>query len=590
MTCWDWAAPMTDPKLAIVLDATIIGTLTLRGSSPEISYSAAYRENPSSTTLSVAMPKARSTHHGKIPDAWLWGLLPDNEDVLHRWAKDYDASISSPVSFLATEIGMDCAGAVQFHRSDQGISVDRDSHVLWIQEHDVANRLADLRSDSTTWLGQRNAGQFSLAGAQSKTALRWEASTNQWGVPRGDEPSTHILKPAVPSFDDQHINEHLCMLTANNLGLVAAKTRIASFDEEEALVVERFDRAKNECGEWVRIHQEDLCQARGLHPGLKYQSEGGPSASEAADVIERATGPTVAKREIQRFVDALIFNWIIAGTDAHAKNYGLLHRRSQTRLAPLCDVSSSLPYDDSKGHKVKLAMKIGGEYKIKRIGRMQWKRLATELNLDVSSVLDRCEELATDAPSAFERSQTSFEATGHVSSMPEQLTTLVTEAARARLDSLTRGNLHTMPALARWAIVLTDPIPFVDLPHSDTLSVRMQMLVKPPDEPQFRYYQFLVARWPSFDLEANHNHGDPDFWSRVGSTAAEAARHWLRDGQPDLMKNPIDAVVLRMTKVAPELRPVLADTTFEPGHIMLEWTDDANLIQRDERDLKPMNL
>jgi len=34
---------------------------------------------------------------------------------------------------------------------------------------------------------------------------------------------------------------------------------------------------------------------------------------------------------------------LIAGTDAHAKNYSLLLAADQVRLAPLCDIVSALP-------------------------------------------------------------------------------------------------------------------------------------------------------------------------------------------------------------------------------------------------------
>ena len=149
--------------------------------------------------------------------------------------------------------------------------------------------------------------------------------------------STHILKPAIPGFEDQHINEHLCLAAAQNLNLVAASTAVKSFADQQVLVATRFDR---------RI--EDMCQALGVHPRQKYEHEGGPSAGNIIGLIRTATGRTVADREVRRFVDALIFNWIIGGTDAHAKNYGFLHSGPQTRLAPLYGISSILPYDDSK--------------------------------------------------------------------------------------------------------------------------------------------------------------------------------------------------------------------------------------------------
>lgn len=42
---------------------------------------------------------------------------------------------------------------------------------------------------------------------------------------------------------------------------------------------------------------------------------------------------------MRRFADALALNWLIGGTDAHAKNYSFLYPRSIARLAPLHDVA-----------------------------------------------------------------------------------------------------------------------------------------------------------------------------------------------------------------------------------------------------------
>jgi len=55
-----------------------------------------------------------------------------------------------------------------------------------------------------------------------------------------------------------------------------------------------------------------------------------------------------------------MLNWLIAGTDAHAKNYSvLIAPQGRVRLAPLYDIASVLPYPRFDLHKVKLAMKVG---------------------------------------------------------------------------------------------------------------------------------------------------------------------------------------------------------------------------------------
>lgn len=51
------------------------------------------------------------------------------------------------------------------------------------------------------------------------------------------------------------------------------------------------------------------------------------------------------------------------------------------RLAPFYDLSSSLPYTPRQLFRVKLAMRIGGEYGIQRIGRRHWERLARDVSV-----------------------------------------------------------------------------------------------------------------------------------------------------------------------------------------------------------------
>ncbi|HEV2370506.1 MAG TPA: HipA domain-containing protein, partial [Acidimicrobiales bacterium] len=263
--------------------------------------------------------------------------------------------------------------------------------------HDeVAQRLRDLREDFTAWLGRDFTGQFSLAGAQAKTALLFE--NGRWGVPSGATPTTHILKPAVAGFDDHDLNEHLCLTAARQAGLLAARTRVARFDGETAIVVDRYDRDVRG-GSIVRVHQEDACQALGRAPSSKYENEGGPGAKDIATLLRRVMAPSAADTAVRRFADALIWNWLIGGTDAHAKNYSLLLAGDQVRLAPMYDVASALPYDPHE-RQLKLAMKIGGDYRLIPYHN-GWTKAARELEIDSDELTTRVRDLGVLAPDAF---------------------------------------------------------------------------------------------------------------------------------------------------------------------------------------------
>lgn len=85
---------------------------------------------------------------------------------------------------------------------------------------------------------------------------------------------------------------------------------------------------------------------------------------------------------------ALVFNYLIGGTDAHAKNYSLLlSQHRQVRLAPLYDISSALPYPQLQQRKIKMAMKIGSHYRWWDIRPGDWRQLAETLHLDAPACL-----------------------------------------------------------------------------------------------------------------------------------------------------------------------------------------------------------
>jgi serine/threonine-protein kinase HipA len=173
----------------------------------------------------------------------------------------------------------------------------------------------------------------------------------------------------------------------------AVVSEVNGFDGEAAIVIERYDRLSLEEDEIVRIHQEDMCQALGVMPTSKYQSEGGPGPAEITELLRRHSNRP--HEDIETFVDALVFNWLIGGTDAHAKNYSLLHgSQGKARLAPLYDLASTLPYDHLDEPKLKLAMRIGREYRLVSIGLRQWKKAESELHLEEGQLLTRARALA----------------------------------------------------------------------------------------------------------------------------------------------------------------------------------------------------
>jgi serine/threonine-protein kinase HipA len=87
-------------ELAVILGDRVAGTLTrLRGGGQRFDYADDYRAQ---TPLSLSMPVQVRSHPNAVVTPWLWGLLPDNEAVLRRWVREFQASAASPFSLLGT--------------------------------------------------------------------------------------------------------------------------------------------------------------------------------------------------------------------------------------------------------------------------------------------------------------------------------------------------------------------------------------------------------------------------------------------------------------------------------------------------------
>ena len=402
-------------------------------------YDEAWRDARHARPLSVSMPLAAAEHGHAAIDTFLWGLLPDNALVLDRWAQRFHVSARNAFALLS-HVGEDCAGAVRFVRPERvGACLGSEpGRVEWLDVHDVAERLRLLRADHSAWRTPRDTGQFSLAGAQPKTALLLE--NGRWGVPSGRTPTTHILKPPTGEFDGHAENEHFCLMLARRLGLPAAASRVMHFEDEAAIVIERYDRRRTERG-LVRVHQEDVCQAAGVPPTRKYENEGGPGARKVIELLR--TYSDRREEDVSTFVDALIFNWLVAGTDAHAKNYSLLiGAGGRVRLAPLYDLASALPYNYMDFQKLRLAMRIGGSYRLRDVGGRAWRRFAGDVRLDPDDLLHRIASLTDRLPDDVTAVREEIASQGLKHRVIERLCDRVTERAAVCRSTARQALLH----------------------------------------------------------------------------------------------------------------------------------------------------
>lgn len=320
----------------------------------------------------------------------MWGLLPDNAIILDAWGRRYQVSANNPFGLLAA-VGEDCPGAIQL--IEPGTDLTKREGVKWISDKDLAERIRILRADPGAARTIDDKGRVSLPGAQTKTALY--RTGERWGVPNGRTPTTHILKPEPTAYPGLASNEHFTLLLLRELGLSSPDSQVLNSEGIPVFVTRRYDRVIATDGMVRRIHQEDMCQAMGLPPSKKYQSEGGPGIPDIMEVLQFSEN---SEEDRDRFMRAQALNFVVANSDAHAKNYSIVYAPGgRYRLAPLYDVAClGLFHRDPS--PIELAMTIGGERRLQRILPRHWTKLANLSGYDEDRAVAHVRDLLARIP------------------------------------------------------------------------------------------------------------------------------------------------------------------------------------------------
>ncbi|MGB3075289.1 MAG: type II toxin-antitoxin system HipA family toxin [Chitinophagales bacterium] len=359
-------------------------------------YDEHYITQPGVLALSQSLPLRKETYSAKECRGFFSGILPEGEkrEII---ARNLGISARNDFSMLE-QIGGECAGAVTFMPEGHSIH-EQDSQYRTVSNDQLVKILKELPRRPLL-AGEDNI-RLSLAGAQDKLAIH--LSENIISLPLGNAPSTHIIKPAIERFEGIVFNEALCMHLATILGLDAARVEARSIDSIDYLLIERYDRtaflqtgdnAKNSTLK-KRLHQEDFCQALGIVSERKYQHEGGPSLKDCFRLLrETSSAPLL---DLQKLLDAVIFNFLIGNHDAHGKNFSLIYNwdnksdEVNVRLAPLYDVVCTTYYPDLSKN---MAMAIGGKYKSESILPAHFEKFAEDAGLSKPLVKKRVLELA----------------------------------------------------------------------------------------------------------------------------------------------------------------------------------------------------
>lgn len=423
--------------LNVYLNGRLVGQLNREGSGAiDFRYGPEWLGWENAIPVSQSLPLREDRYIGEPVIAVFDNLLPDNQDIRRRVAERSEAEGTDAYSLLSA-IGRDCVGALQFVPEGTPVQPVGTIKADKLSDKEVASLLAGL-TRSPLGVGADKDFRISLAGAQEKTALLfWK---NAWHLPHGTTPTTHILKPQIGKLPNgmdlsQSVeNEHLCMRLVQALGLPVAHTEIQAIGGNNVLIVERFDRLWTKDKRLFRVPQEDCCQALGVPPTRKYESDGGPGIRAIINLLKGSDTPESDQR---RFFKAQIVFWLLGATDGHAKNFSLqLAPGGRFMLAPLYDILSTQPLFDAgqlNKKQMKLSMAVGKNryYAVHSILSRHYLQTAALCGFPEKTVLAIFEELVANGKKAVEAAVADLP-----KKFPRELTSSIVVGFEGRLSLL----------------------------------------------------------------------------------------------------------------------------------------------------------
>jgi len=390
--------PIID-QVPIYYERFSVGRLEVHESGAlSFSYDRRWLATKSSFPLSVTMPLAEVSYSDHIVTPWLANLLPEEQQLL-TLSRALGLSSTDALAILK-EIGGDTAGAISIgepsEKSAWSYQPITDYYATQNPQEALSAHFKDL--GQRPFLAGEDGVRLSLAGGQKKTALAvldaagapklgLPVKGDQLAIPMSGAPSTIIIKPDNPNLPGIVENEAYCLTLAKLIGMVVADVSIVDVGDRTALTVARYDRTSRRDGSLRRLHQEDFAQANGIFPSQKYE-QGTVEGLNLNQLL--TTAQHLPAQDALTLQDQVIFNIIVANTDAHAKNYSMLLSGGLT-MAPLYDVSTVLHWDHVNQYH---AQKLGGrKRKPADMARRHWERIADAAGFSPRGIRLRVQEL-----------------------------------------------------------------------------------------------------------------------------------------------------------------------------------------------------
>ena len=385
-------------KVQIEINGQFVQAGHITGSSYRdavFSYDELYIASPTAHAISLSLPLSKKDFDSDATKTFFDGLLPEGftrqcvADSIHASPDDY-------ISILR-ELGSECLGAIQI--IDEGKpSIKTGYTPLTIEEiKELAKEGASKSAEIVV------KSHLSLTGASGKVGLYYDQASGKWYKPQGLAPSTHIVKQSHVRYKNIVLNEQLCQLTAQKLGIEIPESFILQAqagkvtDEDVLFATRRFDRDFDNDSRIIddlktpyRLHQEDFAQALGIKSSDKYEKAGQGYLKRMFDLLQKhSSNPIEDSLKLWR---RAVYNCIIGNTDNHIKNTSLIYSKdlSSIRLAPFYDVVCTKVYESSTDE---MSVSINGKQDVNQITRDDLKQEAKNCGLGSKAAMKIYDEL-----------------------------------------------------------------------------------------------------------------------------------------------------------------------------------------------------
>jgi len=430
----------------IALDGNPVGKLEATGRSYRFSYFEEYENSTNAIPISLSYPL------GSTPNEYSFaGELPPFFDHLlpEGWLKEIAESAHLPMETSIEKLATLCReniGAIEVYGPLEASTIDYASSIrfirdvkseqeektaLFIQEKNVGDKISwthcvrcheilpskgynqnfhdacalkffgiektpylNVSSDTLIDIARKQlAHRESLTGVQPKFSAIFKHSRgslvdNSFIVK--PEPTFARVKDGV-FYKHSAVAELAAMHFVELMELNASETAMIYLkDNQPTIVSKRFDRSHGK-----KNHVEDLAQALAIRDKYKGSHE------KIAGILKKNPEKKEREKDLKRFLQIALLNFIIGNCDGHLKNFSIIHYFSEGHrfnLSPFYDILPIRMFASKDPNQLGLTI----EGKCNNLAREHFERLAIKCGLKITLVNEYIDEIESNLDCFYE--------------------------------------------------------------------------------------------------------------------------------------------------------------------------------------------